>query len=162
MKEFILFIPLTIIYWSFKSTVLPGFPLPDLSLVLVFYLATKRNTLGGVILAFVLGFIDDSFSSALLGTSSFALILVYLLVQVLMQKMHFTRAPIIAMGAFALTLFKGSVMWVLLYYSGISISYFYVFVPTAVTTALFTPALTSLIEVMQRVKLPRSGRENIR
>ena len=153
MRNFLIFIPLTIIYWSVKSTLLPGAPLPDLSLIIVFYAASRGASLQGVILSFMLGYIDDTFSGSVLGSTSFSLIIVFVLVHLFSYKVHFNNTPMRAAGAFILVLVKGGATYAILLSADVSINYFTTFVPVAVTTALFAPVVMILIDRLIAMKL---------
>src|SRR3989304_4815710 len=73
MREFLVFLPLTIAYFALKSTLFAGFPLPDIPLIIVFYMAYRKAAVAGVLSAFAFGYLDDAFSGGIIGTSSFAL-----------------------------------------------------------------------------------------
>ena len=90
MKEFLLFLPLTIIYLALKSTLFASFPLPDIPLIMVFYLASRKASVEGALFAFVLGYLDDAFSGSVIGASSFALVLIYLGTHLMSMLVEFT------------------------------------------------------------------------
>ena len=59
MKEFLIFLPLTILYLALKSALFPNVPAPDIPLIIIFYMASRKASIEGVLLAFVLGYVED-------------------------------------------------------------------------------------------------------
>lgn len=161
-RDFIIFIPLSILYYSFKSTVLPSAPLPDLTLLIIIYVATRGVNIQGVLLAFILGYINDTFSGAVLGTSSFSFISVYALIHILSFRIQFVGAQIRAATAFSGELIRGALTLVILGSHGIEINFISTYLPTAIVTALFAPAILHLLRLTQSVGSKENITENIR
>ena len=159
MKDFFIYFLLTIFYWSFRSTVMPGVPLPDLSLIIVFYVASQGASTKGVALAFLLGYLDDTFSGGVLGSSSFSLVFLFAAIHLLTHKVHFSTSTVRVAGAFVLCLIKGVAMSLALSQVGISIGFISTVIPTAFTTALFTPAIMALLGRLRTISLPWTQRE---
>jgi hypothetical protein len=55
MRDFLIFLPISLFFLALRSTLFKGFPLPDIPLLIVFYVAYTRPSLEGVVLSFVLG-----------------------------------------------------------------------------------------------------------
>jgi rod shape-determining protein MreD len=146
MKDFLVFVPLTVAFLSVKSTLMPTVPVFDLPLIVAFYLAYTRPSLHGVVLCFVLGYLDNVFNSSVIGASSSALALVYGLTHLAAKRVHFTSAVSRAAGCMAAALVKGTLIYFV--WRGINPDLHYVsgVVPVAVATAIFAPIIISLIE----------------
>ena len=88
-----------------QTTVLAALPalpvVPDLVLVLAVYLGVRRQTVGGVVAAFVLGYFLDTFSGTLLGLNAFAFTTVYLAVRWIARHLWLQRGlPVVAIALF--------------------------------------------------------------
>ncbi len=161
MKNYLILIPLSIIYYSLKSTLLPSVPLPDLTILAVLYLATHDVSAEGVLLAFILGYIDDTFSGAVLGSTSFATTFIYAFVYILSYKIDFLGIYGRVIGAFSLVIIKGILCYFLLDSLGIEVNFLLTYLPTAVITALFAPAIIYLIGRLVTYKLPKIEKEGM-
>ncbi len=149
MKDYLIFIPATIAYLAVKSTIFASFPVPDLPLVMIFYLGYTRPSLEGALLCFVLGYIEDALAGGVTGSTSFAMTLVFLSAYFLSKKVQFTSALIKGMAAFFLTLFKGALVYAVLSPSSIGLA----FKGSALLQALFTGlAAPYAIHLLSRLK----------
>jgi rod shape-determining protein MreD len=81
---------------------LPALPIvPDLVLILAVYLGVRRQTVGGVVAAFLLGYFLDTFSGTLLGLNAFAFSAAYLAVRWIARHLWLRRGlPIVAVALF--------------------------------------------------------------
>ena len=74
---------------------------PDLLLVLAVYLGVRRQTVGGAVSAFVLGYFLDTFSGTLLGLNAFAFTAAYLAVHWIARHLWLQRGlPVVAVALF--------------------------------------------------------------
>jgi rod shape-determining protein MreD len=64
-----------------------GRPAPDLLLILCVYLGLHRHTAGGVVGAFLLGYLQDSVSGSAAGLNSFGMVLVFVLVYLTCRRL---------------------------------------------------------------------------
>jgi rod shape-determining protein MreD len=77
----------------------PGLPIvPDVVLVLAIYVAVRRQSTGGAVAAFLLGYFLDTFSGTLLGLNAFSLTAAYLAVQWLARHLWVERGVVIFGG----------------------------------------------------------------
>ena len=88
-----------------QTTVLAAVPalpvVPDLLLVLAVYLGVRRQTVGGVVAAFLLGYFLDTFSGTLLGLNAFAFTAAYLAVRWIARHLWLQRGlPVVAVVLF--------------------------------------------------------------
>jgi len=137
MKEILAFLPIAIVYLALKSTISPNIPLPDITLLIIFHAAHKKGATVGVLFAFALGYIEDAFTGAVLGSTSFSLIVVYLAVHLTSKRVQFTTTPMRTIGAFASSLVKGLIIFMVLRTAGLRVGYpldaFFVAITTAIT-----------------------------
>lgn len=158
MKDFLLFVPLTIVFLAFKSATMPTVPLPDLPLIITFYLAYKRPSLGAVFLCFVLGYVDDTLSGALTGVTSFSLVMVFMLVRLLARKVHFTSGPIKGMGCGVGVVVKSVLSLAILEAaSSGEVTFATYTVATALMSAVFAPIIIALLERMASISFARTA-----
>src|SRR5262249_49132771 len=80
----------------------PGLPIvPDVVLVLAIYVAVRRQSTGGAVGAFLLGYFLDTFSGTLLGLNAFSLTAAYLAVQWLARHLWVERGlPVVGVVLF--------------------------------------------------------------
>jgi rod shape-determining protein MreD len=60
---------------------------PDIPLILCVYLGLRQHSIGGALGAFVLGYVQDSFSGTAIGLNAFGMCLVYLLVYLTSRRL---------------------------------------------------------------------------
>ncbi|MBI5344525.1 MAG: rod shape-determining protein MreD [Deltaproteobacteria bacterium] len=145
MKDFLIFLPLTIVYLAFKGALFPVIPLPDIPLIIVFYAAYTKPSYEGALLGFVLGVVEDSLSAGILGTTSFSLVMVFLAVHLLSMKMHFTTPLIKAVAAGSLTILKGALIYTVLSFTNFASAFPLRVVLQAFVTGALAPAVITLI-----------------
>lgn len=160
MKEFLLFLPLTIIYLALKSTIFAAFPLPDIPLIMVFYLASRKASTEGAVFAFVLGYLDDAFSGGVIGTSSFALLVIFLSVHLLSMVVQFTTPAARAGGAAGAALVKGAASYYVLRYANIDVYFLTHVVLQALVTGFFAPPVISALQWLVMLVTPRKFKDN--
>ena len=160
MKEFLLFLPLTIIYLALKSTLFAAFPLPDIPLIMVFYLASRKASVEGALFAFVLGYLDDAFSGGVIGASSFALILIFIATHLMSMLVEFTTPTAKAGGAAAAALIKGAAVYYVLRYSNVDTYFLTHVVLQALVTGFFAPPVISALMWLTAVFTPRKFKDN--
>ncbi len=158
MREFIVFIPIAIVYLSFRVTITPGLPIPDISVLIVFFLAVQRPSVEGVFLAFVLGYIDDIFSGAIVGSSSFSLVIVYTVLCSVSRKMAFTDPLIRGISLFVTYFMKELLVIMVLYFTGIHVGLSLYMLAVGSVTALFSPLFMALFRKAIDVGLLRIER----
>ena len=74
-----------------QSTALHAIPggaaVPDVLLILCVYLGLRRHSVGGAVGAFVLGYVQDSFSGTAVGLNAAAMCLVYLTIYLTSRRL---------------------------------------------------------------------------
>ncbi len=154
MKDYIIILPLAILFLLIKSTILPWMPLPDVLLIITFHLAITRPTAIGVILTFVMGYLSDAFTGGVMGVTSFSLIIVYVFTYLFSHKLQIKsrNAQTIMLGLFSLV--KGLVVYYLML-DIVNLAVLYkVIIPTALMTGLLAPIIIlALLRLDDRFEL---------
>lgn len=156
MRDFLIFLPITVFFLALRSTLFQGLPLPDLPLIAVFYIAYSRPSLAGVVLSFALGYIDDVFSGAVIGSTSLSLVLVFAFVHLLTKKVHFSTAGMMALGAAVMALLKSTATYIILSSFSSYIPFLAYTLPTVFLTGLFSPAFIALFSRLSIYKAPHT------
>lgn len=162
MKDFLIFIPLTVLYLAVKSTFFAQLPLPDVPLIMVFYLGFRRPSVEGAVLAFAAGYLEDAFIGGIYGLTSSTLVFVFLSSYLLSKKVQFTTPQIKAGAVFVLTLIR----WVIAYTVLSAIDYDVPFIGRivleSVVTGVLAPPVITLLERLTALVSPRSlkGKES--
>lgn len=156
MKSFLIYLIFSTVFLTFNATLLqiifPYGILPDFILIMVFYLGFHRRSIVGVITSFSLGIVADIFSSGVVGATSFGLIFVFAITNMLSKKMTADALPIKVGGVFIMALLKANLVYavlrILLFNKDVP---FYAFaVPAAITTALVSPLVFNLLDRIEK------------
>jgi rod shape-determining protein MreD len=156
MKDYLIFLPLTILYLVAKGTILPTVPLPDVPLIIILYVAYSKPSIEGAFLGFVLGYLEDALTAGVLGSTSFALVVVFLAVHLLSKKMEFSTPFIKAVAAAFFTLAKGALIYMVLSFTDFDVPFLNRIVFQAVITGAFAPAIIVLISRLTAYLSPHS------
>jgi rod shape-determining protein MreD len=146
MKDSLIFLAISIIYLTLKSTILPTVPTPDIPLIIVFFMAYNGASVKGVILSFIIGYLDDALNGSIIGTTSFTLVFIYATTHVLSQRMHFANISTKVIGCAAFSLIKGILSFIIWRSVSHEISFFTQILPGIFITALFAPFIISIFE----------------
>ncbi len=161
MKEFLLFLPITALYLALKSTLFASIPVPDLPLIIVFYVAYSRDSLEGAFLGFVLGYMDDAFNGGIIGTSSFALVFIFLGVHLIARRVHFSTPAMRAGGAAAASIIKGLLSYAVLRYANVNAYFFSYMVLSALVTGICAPPIITGLAWLTELVSPHKFKDNI-
>ncbi len=160
MKESLLFLPITIVYLAIKSTLFPAFPAPDLSLMIVFYMAYRKASFEAVVLGFVLGYIEDAFSAGIIGSTSFALIAVFVAVNLFSRKVQFSTPVMRGGGIFVASVAKGIIIYLIIRTSHVEVSFLSTVILQAVVTGAVSPAVLLILSRITAWVNPQSFKDN--
>ena len=162
MKEFLIFLPLTILYLALKSALFPNVPAPDIPLIIIFYMASRKASIEGVLLAFVLGYVEDTLNGWIIGSTSFSLVIIFLTVHLLAQKVHFSTQSMKAGGAAFFTLVKGLTLYAIIRFVNYDVPLLFRIIFQAVLTGIFAPAVMTLLSRVSAWASPGAfkGNEN--
>ncbi|MEE9590949.1 MAG: rod shape-determining protein MreD [Thermodesulfobacteriota bacterium] len=148
MKILSVYVLLVIIYLSIKSTLLANIPSPDLSLVIVFYIATQKVSLEGPILGFVLGYIEDVFSGGIIGVTSLSLVIIFIAVNMLSKAMSFNTTLGRMVGVGLMGIIKGVLYYIILSFMNPNIPILLpVFLTPLITGLLASPIIQFLSKI---------------
>ena len=96
MRAGILFALFAVTALLLQTTVLPLASIdratPDLLLIMCVYLGIHQHTVGGAIGAFFLGYLQDAFSSSMLGLNAFGMSLVFTIVYLTSRRLWVDNA----------------------------------------------------------------------
>ncbi|MFQ5329937.1 MAG: rod shape-determining protein MreD [Thermodesulfobacteriota bacterium] len=145
MKSFPLYLLLVIIYLSVRSTLLANLPAPDLSLVVVFYIALQKASFEGAIFSFILGYIDDVFSGGVIGMTSLSLVAVFMATHYLSRRVDMDTPYTRILGVTLMALLKGVISCLVIYSMNEDIPSLLPILLTLVVTGLLAPLLLNLI-----------------
>jgi len=151
MKNYIIFLPIAIIYLSLKSTLAAALPLPELTVMIAIFIAYEKSSLSAVTLCFILGYIDDVFSGGVIGSSSFSLVIVYVVVHLISQKVELSTITSRAGVAGALTLLKMILVWIIIRATGLEAPFLLPVLLTAIVTGLFAPIIIAVFLRLKRL-----------
>ncbi len=145
MKDFIIFIPITVLYLVLKSTIFISIPIPDLPLIIVLFIAYNRASIEGAVLGFVIGYLEDAFTGGVFGSTSFALMVIFIVVYLLSKRVTFSTPFIRALAAGLLTVLKGLLIYTVLHLTHFDAPLLGSILIAAVVTGAFTPAIILLL-----------------
>jgi len=96
MRSAIFFIVLAIMALLLQTTVLPwasiGHATPDLLLIMCVYLGLHQHSVGGALGAFLLGYLQDTFSGSVIGLNAFGMCLVFTIVYLTSRRLWVDNA----------------------------------------------------------------------
>jgi len=136
IKEILAFFPIALVFMAFKSTLFSAMPLPDVPLLMVFYLAYRRPSVEGVAFAFVVGYMDDVLCGGIIGSTSFAYVIIFMLVHLAGQRLHFTTVFTRSGGAVVAVLLKGALVYTVISFVGLHVRIFVDVLMQAILTGI--------------------------
>ena len=157
MRNFFIFLPITVIYLSIRTTLLPHMPLPDITLLAVFYAVTRRAAISGALLAFTLGYMEDVFLGGIIGSASLSLVAVFAIAHLSARWVDFSVTFVRVLTSLALSLIKGLSVYLILRSNGFEAGILPVFA-IAATTAITTGAAFSLFFKAEKAVARFEGR----
>ena len=160
MKKTLIYFTLAVLFLIIESTlaqaVLPPLLIPDVILIMVFYLGFHRVSIEGVLITFILGYLADAFAGGIIGLSSFTLLLIFILTSRLSKIVALNSLLIKIGGAAFMSILKGTATYIFLRFLNQEIP-FYIIFPIAVSTALISPFV---INVLQKTELYFASRKS--
>lgn len=160
MKDFLLFFPVAIFYLALKTTLFPDFPLPDVPLLMVFYIAYRKPSVEGAVFAFIIGFIDDAFCGSIIGSTSFALLVTYIAVFLSSKLVQFSTPATRAGGAAAAAVLKGLLTFYILKFAHVSASFVFHVLLLAIATGIVAPAAMNLLTKTSAYLSPKGFKDS--
>jgi len=145
MKSFPLYLLLVIIYLSVRSTLLVTLPAPDLSLIVVFYIAIQKASFEGAIFSFILGYVDDVFSGGVIGMTSLSLVVSFMATHYMSRRVDMDTPYTKMLGVTLMALLKVSLSCLVIYSMHEDIPSLVPLFLTLVVTGLLAPLLLNFI-----------------
>ena len=156
MRDLLVFLPACIAYLIFKGALFPAVPVPDVPLLVVFYIGYTRSNIEGALLSFAIGYVEDAFTSGVLGATSFAFVAVFLAVCLLAKKVHFSTPAVKAASAAALGFLKAALVYLVLKSTDPDAPFLWGSILQALVTGAFAPAILTVLERMRALVTPRT------
>ncbi len=156
MKDYLIFLPLTILYLVIKGTLFPTVPLPDVPLVIVLYVAYNKPSVEGALLAFIIGWLEDALTAGVFGSTSAALVVIFLALHLLSKRMQLSTPLTKAAMAGVFSLAKGGIIYAVLSFTDFDVPFLNYTIFQAIITAAFAPAIIVLISRLTRYLNPHS------
>lgn len=160
MKDYLVYLPLTILYLVLKSTILPGAGLPDITLIIIFYMASKKASVDGAVFAFILGFIDDAFSGSVMGSASFCLVAVYIGTHLASRKVQFSTPSLKICGAFTASLVKSIIIYMIVRAANPGAWFLGKLIIQAALTGATAPFVITMLQKFTGYLSPHSFKDN--
>jgi len=149
MRDYITLFLVSILYLVIESTIITSVPLPDVLLLIVFYIAAKRPSATGVIVCFALGYLEDVLIGGVLGSTSFSFMAVFVTVYFLSKKVRFHSPPVRVISAFALASMKIFLIYAIMSSINSDIGLSFVTLVQIILTAVFAPFVLNLFERLE-------------
>lgn len=130
---------------------------PDFALMMVIFLATNCPFFPGAVVAFLFGYLMDTFSSLPLGVSTAGLLVVHYLANLSVHSLFLDTLVFQGGLVFAGVLGHGLMVFLLLNFVGYSAGPFLAFMSFQVYKAAYTAALTPLVFSLFKKALPGTG-----
>ena len=158
MKTFFIYLILASIFLIIKTTILhillPSVLIPDVILIMVFYLGFRRNSIEGVITVFALGYLSDVFSGGIIGVSSFTLVFIFVATSIFAKALILNNVVTKIGGVFVMSILKGILTYIALKFLNEKIP-FYIILPTAVSTGIISLFIIFLLERVETSLIKR-------
>lgn len=157
---FILAVLFLIIESTLAQTILPPLLIPDVILIMVFYLGFHRVSIEGALITFILGYLADAFAGGIIGLSSFTLLLIFILTSRLSKIVALNSLLIKIGGAAFMSILKGAATYIFLRFLNQEIP-FYIIFPIAVSTAIVSPVVINILQKVEFYFASTKGEERI-
>ena len=96
MRSALPFVAIAVMALLLQTTVLPlaaiGRATPDLLLIICVYLGLHQHSVGGAIGAFLLGYLQDTFSGSVVGLNAFGMCVVFIVVYLTSRRLWVDNA----------------------------------------------------------------------
>ncbi|MEK7829299.1 MAG: rod shape-determining protein MreD [Deltaproteobacteria bacterium] len=153
MKKFIVYLVFALLFLVIENTLLilflPSLLIPDVILIMVFYLGFSNRSTLGVLTAFSLGYLTDVFSAGVIGASSFTLVVVFVITSMLARLLNLNSMLIKIGGTIFMSILKGILTYIVFRFLNQDIP-FYIIFPTAISTGIISPFIFTLLKKVEK------------
>lgn len=154
MRDYFTYIPIILVYFAFTGTLFTDMPVPDLTVLLAFYLSYKRPSPHGALLVFLIGYIEDSVCGGILGSSSAALTLIYAAGFMLASRVQYSDPFTKTYMLFGASLLKAAIIFaVVSVVIGATVFETFAIITAAVTGLLAPVFMKAFASIDNRVEL---------
>lgn len=164
MKILTIYLVLAALFLIIESTILsilfPSLLIPDVILIMVFYLGFGNASIEGVLTIFALGYLSDIFSGGIIGLSSFTLLMVFIITTRLSKIISLNSMLIKVGGTIFISIIKGILTYTSLRFLNQEIP-FYIIFPIAVSTGIVSPFIFALLNKIESYFIPYKGEDKI-
>lgn len=164
MKILTIYLVLAALFLIIESTILsilfPSLLIPDVILIMVFYLGFGNASIEGVLTIFALGYLSDIFSGGIIGLSSFTLLMVFIITTRLSKIISLNSMLIKVGGTIFISIIKGILTYTFLRFLNQEIP-FYIIFPIAVSTGIVSPFIFALLNKIESYFIPYKGEDKI-
>lgn len=164
MKILTIYLVLAALFLIIESTILsilfPSLLIPDVILIMVFYLGFGNASIEGVLTIFALGYLSDIFSGGIIGLSSFTLLMVFIITTRLSKVISLNSMLIKVGGTIFISIIKGILTYTSLRFLNQEIP-FYIIFPIAVSTGIVSPFIFALLNKIESYFIPYKGEDKI-
>ncbi len=149
MRDYITLFLIAIFYLVVESTIMTSVPLPDVLLLIVFYIAVRKPTIAGVMVCFAMGYLEDILIGGVLGSTSFSFMAVFITVYLLSKKVQFNAPAVWALTALCLSAMKVFLIYAIMssISSDLGLSFFTLV--QIILTSVFAPFVIHLLERLE-------------
>lgn len=152
MKNFIVYLVLALLFLVIENTLIilffPSLLIPDVILIMVFYLGFSSRSTLGALTAFSLGYLTDVFSAGVLGASSFTLVVVFVITSMLARLLNLNSMLIKIGGTIFMSILKGILTYFVFRFLNRDIP-FYIIFPAAISTGIISPFIFTLLKKVE-------------
>ncbi len=149
MRDYISLFLISILYLIIESTIMPSVPLPDVLLIIVFYIAAKKPSTAGVFVCFAMGYLEDILIGGVIGSTSFSFMAVFVAVYLLTKRLHFNAPAVRALTALCLASMKVFLIYAIMTSINSDLWLSSVTLVQVVLTAVFAPFVMNLLERLE-------------
>ena len=147
-----------IINTALLSFFIPPLVIPDILVILVFYLGIYRPSWKGALASFILGYFADVFSGGTIGISSFSLTLIFFIVYLMSKKIDFTLPLVRILWVCIAVILNAFLIYGILRMIGprreILFSFFKLILPNALITGMVSPIFFYMMERLEALLAP--------
>ncbi|MFQ5480567.1 MAG: rod shape-determining protein MreD [Thermodesulfobacteriota bacterium] len=151
MRDYITLFVISMFYLVVESTIMTSVPLPDVLLIIVFYIAATKPTTTGVLVCFAMGYLEDILIGGVLGSTSFSFMAVFIAVYILTKKVHFNSPAVQAATALGLAAMKVFLIYAIMTSINSDLGLSFVTLLQIVLTAVFAPFVINLLERLESI-----------
>lgn len=147
-----------IINTALLSVFIPALIIPDLLVILIFYLGISRPSWKGALASFILGYFADVFSGGTIGVSSFSLTVIFFIIYILSKKIDFNISLVRMLWVCIAVILNAFLTYATLRTIGpqreILLSFFKLILPNALISGIISPFIFHMMDRLETFLYP--------